>query len=438
MSRLDQEAAATSKPTLAEKTGYNTFMSERTVGNYQILDEIARGGMGVVYRGRQPSLGRTVAIKMLLPQLAQDQEFRSRFHTEAAVVALLNHPNIVRIHDIETQDETYYIIMEFVAGPALRAVLEGGKVLAPGRAASLARQLALALAAAHAQGIVHRDIKPENLLLSPRGRLKVTDFGVAKWVSADLRTRTGMSLGTPTYMSPEQARGEKVDARSDLYSLAALLFEMATGHCPFSGGDPFAVAMKHITEPPPDPCALQPGLPPQLAAIILRGLAKDRAERFQTAAELAAVLAPLGAWEPTAEELNSWARCPSCGRAVESDDTACLGCGLALRQLCGGCGQGHPSGMRRCPFCWSVPFDPEAATLAFPTPPPGAPRPGAPQPGAPQLGAPQPGAPLPAPAAATAAAIAAGEHCQTCRGLIAPDFLRCPFCGTPIARDHHG
>lgn len=450
-------------------------MSRNRIGNYEIWDEIARGGMGAVYRGYQPSLGRMVAIKMLLPDLAGDSDFLERFHMEAGAIALLNQANIVRIHDIERAGDTTYIIMEFVAGPSLRRVLRGAGRLAPGRASDLAIQAARGLSVAHEAGIVHRDIKPENLLLSGHGLLKVMDFGVAKLATARLKTRTGTALGTPAYMSPEQARGERVDGRSDLYSLTTVLFELVTGRLPFVGADPFAIALQHMRDPPPDPASLRPDLPPGFSAVLFRGLAKSPAERFQTAAELIAELEPYAeaARSRRAESRarTSLDRCPGCRESVRADFATCPACGQGLESPCGACGQPFRVGLATCPFCWApareapVRTDPHAVTHVLRTPG-GSPIPsGATQSPAekkdellgirqrllrraralhvPKLG---PSGDTPAPLAGSPVLTATpppfpsreaeppqgGSKCPACDGPLGQGFLRCPFCGEEV------
>ncbi len=427
----------------------------RTVGKYEIWEELARGGMGIVYRGFQPSLGRVVAIKMLLPELARDPDFQTRFQNEAGAIALLSQSNIVRIHDIEYQDNTYYIIMEFVAGPTLRRVLEGAGRLDPERAADLVSQAATALEVAHAEGIIHRDIKPENLLLTTAGVLKVMDFGVAKMVRSDFKTQTGTALGTPAYMSPEQARGEKVDARSDLYALATMLFELVTGQLPFRDRNPFAIAVKHMTEPPPDPRALHPQIPPELSQLILHGLQKPREARFQSAAEMRAALRPLvdaGRRRAAGAVVAAGGSCPSCGVSLRPDFEACPSCGSPLEAPCKRCRQPYRAGRAMCPYCWTPAASAEEITRAA------AEAPAAPPPLPPPV-------PSPAPPAAGGAAAAGGDlrqrvmqkvrdfdpspllqrlrrpaadapppapmphRCPSCGGNLSPDFVRCPFCG---------
>ncbi|MCP4663479.1 MAG: protein kinase [bacterium] len=445
----------------------------RTVGKYEIWEEIARGGMGIVYRGFQPSLGRVVAIKMLLPELARDPDFQTRFQNEAGAIALLNQSNIVRIHDIEYHDSTYYIIMEFVAGPSLRPVLKGAGRLDPERAADLVSQAATALEVAHAEGIIHRDIKPENLLLTTAGVLKVMDFGVAKMVRSDFKTQTGTALGTPAYMSPEQARGEKVDARSDLYALATMLFELTTGQLPFQDRNPFAIAVKHMTEPPPDPRVLRPEIPPALGQLILYGLQKPREARFQSASEMRAALRPFadaGRRRSASGVVATGGSCPNCGVSLRPDFEACPSCGSPLEAPCRRCRQPYRAGRAVCPYCWTPAAGAEEITRAAP----GAPAPGPPPP-PPPVPSPVPPAPGDAPGVAggggdlrqrvmqkvrdldpspllqrlrrpaadapPAAGLQAGTmpspppasappyQCPRCGGNISPDFVRCPFCG---------
>ncbi|GEM_PF-560541 len=258
---------------------------------YEVLAQIGRGGMGVVFRANQRSLNRIVAIKMLSRELAADAEFRQRFQQEAQVIARLQHENIVTVYDIESDRGTFFIIMEFVEGVSLQELLRTGRRLAPERAARLVAQVARALGYAHNKGIIHRDIKPDNIMVvDDEQKAMVMDFGIARVADSTLKTQTGVSMGTPKYMSPEQARGQHVDARSDLYSLGVVLYACATGELPFDGDSPFTVALKHMQEPPPPPREKAPDLPQALEDIILKALCKERNGRFQTGEEFATAL----------------------------------------------------------------------------------------------------------------------------------------------------
>ncbi|MFM7064363.1 MAG: Stk1 family PASTA domain-containing Ser/Thr kinase, partial [Actinomycetes bacterium] len=265
----------------------------RVLGNrYEITKAIARGGMARVYLARDRSLDRPVAVKELVPEFAADESFVERFRREAQAAANLTHPNIVGVYDWGTQDSTYFIIMEFVDGPVLSKVLRDEGPLHPRRAAELASEVAAALGFAHSRGVVHRDVKPGNVILTSSGQAKVTDFGIARAMSApeENLTQAGSVMGTATYFSPEQAQGLPVDQRSDLYSLGVVLFEMVTGRTPFTGETPLAIAYKHVQDQPPAPSTLVSGLPTGLEAVIMKLLRKRPEDRYATAEELRADL----------------------------------------------------------------------------------------------------------------------------------------------------
>ncbi|MBN1515810.1 serine/threonine protein kinase [Candidatus Sumerlaeota bacterium] len=257
-------------------------------GKYEIREELGRGGMGVVYKGVQKSLDRPVAIKMLSRQLADNDEFVHRFRQEAIVIAKLNHPNIIRVFDIEESDETFYIIMEFLEGDTLQKRLARGGRLEAAPALQIASQVSRALHYAHNMGIVHRDIKPDNImLLPPNDQPKVMDFGIARFAGSTQKTQTGVSMGTPKYMSPEQAAGREVDGCSDQYSLGVVMYGMLTGYLPFDGDSPIQIAIQHIQNDPPRPSTYYPDLDPKLEEIILKTLMKSPAERFANCDALA-------------------------------------------------------------------------------------------------------------------------------------------------------
>jgi len=258
-------------------------------GKFEVLDEIGRGGMGVVYRARQLTLDRIVALKMLSANLVEDEEFCERFRQEAKIIARLTHPNIIQVYDIyDVEDEEnggFCIVMEYLDGRPLSDLLREQGKLGVERAIAIADQVAAGLGYAHRQGIVHRDIKPDNIMMLEDDTVKIMDFGIARLRDSSIHTRTGVTMGTPQFMSPEQAAGKTVDARSDLYSLAVVLYTMLTGALPFTGDSPITIALKHIQEPPPRPSKADPTIPPALDSIILKGMAKNPADRFQTAEE---------------------------------------------------------------------------------------------------------------------------------------------------------
>ncbi len=257
---------------------------------YEIVREIARGGMANVYLARDTKLDRAVALKVLPAELSRDPSFVERFRLEAQAAASLNDPTIVAVYDWGQEQATSFIVMEYVEGRTLRDVINDGTV-ASAQAAQIGADIAKALAAAHRAGVVHRDIKPGNVLITPTGQVKVTDFGIARANGVgDGLTRTGAVMGTATYFSPEQAQGLPVDARSDIYSLGVVLYEMVTGSVPFAGDSAVSVAYLHVREPVKAPSQRAPDLPPPLEAIILTCLAKDPNERYQSADELRADL----------------------------------------------------------------------------------------------------------------------------------------------------
>lgn len=241
-----------------------------------------------MYLAHDEVLGRDVALKILRGQYANEEGFVERFRREAKNAAALNHPNVVQVYDQgSTGDGTYYIAMEYVPGLTLAERLKREGPLEPGEAAGVAALVAEALAVAHARGIIHRDIKPQNVLLTAPGGAKVADFGIARAASAETVTETSLILGTASYMSPEQVRGERVGPASDLYSLGVVLYEMLTGEPPYTADNPLATAMKHLEEPPRRPREVNPAVPESLDAITAKLLAKDPKDRYPSAAELA-------------------------------------------------------------------------------------------------------------------------------------------------------
>ena len=256
-------------------------------GRYRVENELGRGGMAKVYRGQDTVLGRTVAIKILAPQYAEDQGFVQRFRREAQAAARISNQTIVSVFDTGSDDGVHFIVMEYVEGRTLADYLTGGGRIMPDRAIDIAIDVARALEAAHAQGVIHRDIKPGNIMLDGQGDVKVTDFGIARvTATAETVAQTAAVLGTASYLSPEQAQGQPVDVRSDIYSLGCVLFEMVTGRPPFPGDSPVTVASKHVLEQPTPPSQINGDVSPDLDAVILRALAKNPANRYQSATEM--------------------------------------------------------------------------------------------------------------------------------------------------------
>jgi serine/threonine-protein kinase len=260
-------------------------------GRYLVGSELGRGGMATVFKGTDTVLGRPVAVKVLSPQYAGDANFVTRFRREAQSAARLNHPNLVSVYDTGTDDGIHFIVMEYVDAKTLADYLAGGGRIMPERAIEIAQAVCDALSMAHAHGIIHRDIKPANIMITSRGDVKVTDFGIARVISgADTLAQTAAVLGTASYLSPEQAQSQPVDQRSDIYSLGVMLYEMVTGRPPFSGDSPVMVASKHVLEQPTPPSKLNRDVAPGLEAVIMKALSKNPDNRYQDADEMRADL----------------------------------------------------------------------------------------------------------------------------------------------------
>src|SRR3954466_15948408 len=255
-------------------------------GRYRLDERIAGGGMGDVWRGTDEVLGRTVAIKILLPALLEEPGFAERFRGEARTMATINHPGVVDVYDYGSEEGTAFLIMEYVEGDALSRTLSRVGRLTPGRTMALIAQAADALQAAHEKGIVHRDVKPGNLLVRPNGTLVLTDFGIARSAMLGQLTQAGSVLGTASYISPEQASGATATPASDVYALGVVAYQCLSGHRPFDGATPIEIAMQHVRETPPP---LPADIPPNVRAIVDRALAKDPAARWPTAAAMANV-----------------------------------------------------------------------------------------------------------------------------------------------------
>lgn len=269
----------------------------QTLGKYRILQALGRGGMAQVYRAYHAALDRYVAVKVLRTDLIEQADFLERFRREARAVSALRHPAIVQVFDFDVQDDLYYMVMELLEGDTLRARLNAyrtrGEFLPLSEIVRILQDVLDGLDYAHHEGVIHRDLKPSNILLTRRGQAVLTDFGIAQIVGVTQHTVSGALLGTLHYMAPEQGLEGVCDARSDLYSLGIVLYEMLTGAPPFDAETPLAILLKHLNAPVPPPRQVNPGLPPVLEQIVLKALAKDPAERFQSAAEMRAALQPL-------------------------------------------------------------------------------------------------------------------------------------------------
>ena len=264
---------------------------ERLIGKYRVKGELGRGGMGAVYLAEQPGLGREVAIKELILSPAADPTALMRFLQEAQVMARTSHPNLVQVHDLEQIGDANYIVLEFVRGRSLRDRLNQGPIPMP-QTFAVMHGVLQALDYAHKRSIVHRDMKPENVLLSDEGDVKVADFGIARLTddsgAGSTATKTGTTVGTPQYMSPEQVASSKVDGRSDLYSAGIMFYELIVGQPPFTASEadgPFTLMAKHVQAPPKPPSVHKPGLDMRLEEVILKSLSKRPEERYQTGQE---------------------------------------------------------------------------------------------------------------------------------------------------------
>src|SRR5882762_9227359 len=278
-------------PIPAMITGPPAPAGERFIGKYRIKGELGRGGMGAVYLAEQPGLGREVAIKELIQSAAADPIALKRFLQEAQVMARTSHPNLVQVHDLELMGDANYIVLEFVRGKSLREWLNRGPIPLP-QVFAVMHGVLQALDYAHRHAIVHRDMKPENVLLSDEGTVKVADFGIARLTDdsgvGGTATKTGTTVGTPQYMSPEQVASSKVDGRSDLYSAGIMFYELVAGQPPFTASEadgPFTLMAKHVQAPPKPPSVHRPGLDLELEEVILKSLSKRPEDRFQTGQE---------------------------------------------------------------------------------------------------------------------------------------------------------
>jgi eukaryotic-like serine/threonine-protein kinase len=254
------------------------------VGDYEVIGTLGAGGIGQVYQVRHTISQRIEAMKVLLASQTGGEEVSERFLREIRVLACLDHPNIAALHTAFRHNGQMIMIMEFVEGMTLRAKLTSGSILMS-QSLDYMRQMLSGLAFAHAKGVVHRDIKPSNIMVTGQERIKLLDFGLAfQGLGSDI-TRTGLILGSLHYMSPEQVMGERVDARSDIYSVGVTLYQLLTGRAPIDGSSEFAIASAHLKETPPDPASINPNIPPRLSAIVMKSMAKSPDDRFQTAEE---------------------------------------------------------------------------------------------------------------------------------------------------------
>ncbi len=354
----------------------SVVMISQQLGRYEIKAELGRGGMATVYHAYDPRFKREVALKVLPRQFLHDPTFRARFEREAQTVAALEHPAIVPVYDFGEEDGQLYLVMRYLPGGSLGDRLKQ-QSLSFEEMLRLITPLAGALDEAHKQGIIHRDLKPDNILFDQRDEPYLTDFGIAKLsTSSGELTTGGLIVGTPAYMSPEQASGEELDGRSDIYALGIIIFQALTGQLPYQANTPIAMLMKHMTEPPPRIRAFNPTLPPGCDAVISKALAKNPNDRYATASDLAADLIeapklksihplatqpleaqlpeikpPPPAHPPLARLKEKPVNCPRCHVDNSPQVTACANCGYRLRLACLMCHTLNPLNATHCANC---------------------------------------------------------------------------------------
>ncbi len=355
-------------------------LSGETLGQYLLMEQLGKGGMATVYKAYQASLERHVAVKILHPSVAGEEEFVARFRQEARAVASLRNVYIVQVHDFGIEDRLYYMVMEYIEGITLKARLQelkdAGQFMPLEEVARLIGQVSEALDYAHARGMIHRDVKPSNILLTLENDAVLGDFGLAKMAEGTGLTKSGL-VGTPEYMSPEQAEGRKVDARTDIYSLGVVLYEMLTGQAPFSADTPLAVLVKHIQAPLPLPRRANPHIPPAVERVVLKALSKASESRYERAGQMAQALnlaleASLTAraspppskphiapkpdrasssppqatpWRAASRPMKK-KKCPGCGYMSAMNKKFCTNCGAPLTATAS-----PPPSVNRCPRC---------------------------------------------------------------------------------------
>jgi serine/threonine protein kinase len=333
-------------------------MEPRRISSYTLLEPIGRGGMAAVYRARQETLDRIVAVKILSDNLATSDEFMQRFVREARTAANMRHPNVITVHDFG-QDErgVPYLVLEYVDGLTLADLMDAG--LEDQRIPDLLDQIAAGLDYAHGRGVIHRDVKPGNVLLAEDGRVVLADFGLAWLMEAAVHlTMSGGVIGTPEYMSPEQASGLRVDARTDVYALGVVLYEMLTGDRPFSGDSPIAILLKHVQAPVPSVARLRPDLPAGVDRVVQQALAKNPEHRFQTAGALARAFR-----EALTSARSTSGRMPqqpteSAVDAAGTDEPYTMRDVITTGRPCPGCGATMPLEAGICPGCmYMIPLD---------------------------------------------------------------------------------
>jgi serine/threonine protein kinase len=270
---------------------------------YEIIEELGKGGMGRVYKAYDKKINEVVALKLIRPEISTDENTIARFNNELRLARKISHRSVCRMYDLGEEGLSRFITMEYVPGEDLKRFIKRSGGLTVGKAVSIARQVCEGLAEAHHLGIIHRDLKPQNIMIDSEGNTKILDFGIARFLEGEGMTTQGVMIGTPDYMSPEQAELEDVDQRADIYALGVILFEMVTGRVPFQGKTPLSIAMKHKSQAPPDPQDLNTQVPDDLSRVILRCLAKEKSQRYQSAQELLADLENTERGLPTTEKI---------------------------------------------------------------------------------------------------------------------------------------
>ncbi|HSP06807.1 MAG TPA: serine/threonine-protein kinase, partial [Acidobacteriota bacterium] len=269
-----------------------TFMNVAAAleGRYQILKELGRGGMGIVFQAYDKQLNEQVAIKILSPLLSSDNDALERLKREVSAARRITHPNVIRIHDISESKGLNFVSMEYFHGESLKEFIRRNAPLSMMQAFQIGSQICDGIEAAHLQGVIHRDLKSQNVIINPANQTKIIDFGLAHTAQLQGMTATGLIMGTPEYMAPEQVAGKRVDERADLYSLGIILYELFTGHVPFTGDSAIAVGFKQMKDDPPAPRSLNPQIPQEVEAVILRALQKDPQMRYRSVSDLKVAL----------------------------------------------------------------------------------------------------------------------------------------------------
>ena len=260
------------------------------LNRYELLEKIGEGGMGTVYKAKCHLLNRFVAVKILKAELSNDEDFVARFKREATSIARLSHPNIVNVHDVGTENNINFIVMEYINGKTLKQIIKENGRLSSEKTLDIAFQIAKALECAHKNNIIHRDIKPDNIMITEDNMVKVMDFGIAKVADSRTVTNSNNIMGTVRYFSPEQAKGSFVDCRTDIYSLGIVMYEMVTGQVPYNAESSISIAMMHIQEPVIPPKEIITDIPENINQVILKSMQKEPIKRYQTAREMADIL----------------------------------------------------------------------------------------------------------------------------------------------------